>query len=375
MVRYERDAKRCSNAGSTPFVTFYLTCSMLIFLLLRSLKKKEHSDLHLQESTRLLFDEAGRPTWTDPAQPENPPQPSAEVERTSSLDKRLESDITGPSPVPPPPPFSTSQSYYFYKWATLLFVIFVASNYSYIRSLNTLSPSVTTALFSTNPAFVYVLERLALKAPHSGVKMLAVFVACLGVTLTVLGNADAGDVGASSSSISTPSTQELAAAYFLILFSSLTSGLYKIVFFRRFSGYTTDDVAQVLGFVGLVNFTTMWLPLTLMVLYTSSETLTFTPTFFKAQASHASSSLAFNFISNWGLMKTSPLFLALAVMVGIPMTVVYDCGFSGEACALRRWESVAGIGCIIVSFGMVAFKGERGGGSGRGKEKESPGFG
>lgn len=78
------------------------------------------------------------------------------------------------------------------SWATPGFlVLWLACNLAFMLALTMIRATTVTAVFSTNPAFVYVLSVLILKEPHDLARIFAVLLAVAGVYLTTKGAAHA----------------------------------------------------------------------------------------------------------------------------------------------------------------------------------------
>ncbi|XP_022088807.1 solute carrier family 35 member F4-like isoform X2 [Acanthaster planci] len=156
----------------------------------------------------------------------------------------------------------------YFKYIGPFCLCWMVTNYVYIRAVGIITVTDVTALFATNTAFVYICSWIWLKEKFILIPARVLFFRCVG-------NASFGQVS---------------------LFLSLL-GLFNLVFF--------------------------W-PIMLILYLTNVETLDWGNLPVTFLCGGAALTLVFNFLVNFGIAITFPLFIALGTVVGIPLNGVVD---------------------------------------------------
>lgn len=237
--------------------------------------------------------------------------------------------------------------------------LWTGCNYAYIVALARIPPSMVTALFSTAPAFVYLFSTAILGLPHDAVRACAVAIAVGGVVLTSLGAVGEGPFGTGSSKSSTAFSTALGCV--LAVIAAIAAALYKVLFRFCFGQPSPFAVAHFLGVLGCACAVVLWTALLALVLTGTEDT----PPLSNSVAwtwvmVHALAALAFNFLVNWGVVRTYPLFISIGTILGIPLSVLWDCAassFRGEAClTVTSPAPLLGFLAIIVSFILLVVR-------------------
>jgi len=253
------------------------------------------------------------------------------------------------------------------SWAVPGFlVLWLACNLAFLLALTLDRPTTVTAVFSTNPAFVYVMSVCVLKEPHDFARVFAVCLAIGGVYLTTKGaeehdkdgsggdghdDGDDGDDGEQASQVVVGSA----------LVSAALAALYKVLFYFTYGEATPLQVSSFLGKLGVLNLGTGWV--LLMVLWASGyqdmPSAHSHPTAWGLAALYALASVSFNFSINLGVARTYPLFVSLGTVLGIPVAVAADCSllgwFGSKSCRdLLAWPlPSSGYVCVALAFVLL----------------------
>ncbi|XP_071476845.1 solute carrier family 35 member F3-like isoform X1 [Diadema antillarum] len=209
----------------------------------------------------------------------------------------------------------------------------MVTNYMYVYALGVIAAADVTALFSSNTAFIYVFswiwlhERLAL-LPARGVSVL------LSIGGIVLISYADGFLGTTIIGIS------------LSIGSAIGSALYKVLFKRYIGDATGGQVCLFLSLLGIFDLIFLW-PILLTVYYTGFEQWDWTNMPWNYLCGSSALSLAFNFLINFGIAVTFPLFIALGTVVGIPLNAVVDLIFRDRA--FGPWK-IGGTVLIVGGF-------------------------
>ena len=205
-----------------------------------------------------------------------------------------------------------------FRAAMVLYPLWMGANYLYVRALALTSAATATAVFSTTPAVVAVFSRLLLKESFYARKVGAVILAIVGVLCvdlapTVAGTgADviAGDVDTAAA--------DTAVAVGLASVAALCAGSYKVVLRLLLGETSAPPVAVYLSCLGGINFL-FGAPLVLAFHVTGFEVVPPISTLpWAFLIANALLHLVFNFLINFGIAFTSPLFISLGTTSSRP---------------------------------------------------------
>lgn len=222
-------------------------------------------------------------------------------------------------------------------FVSISFTIFLLlANYLYVRALSVISPAEAQAVFSSNSAFVFVLSVLILKDTFITLKIFSVLLAVIRIVLMAYADGFQG-----------PS----AIGILLIIASSFSSALYT-VYLKKFLG-NNATVTQVGFFLSMIGFTNIVIfSLLVPVMCYIEENIYISNTPWDYICGSAALGLIFNFLINFGVCVTFPLFISIGMVLGIPLnalidTLVRDLPFGPY--------KILGALTLILSFIVVAF--------------------
>lgn len=184
-------------------------------------------------------------------------------------------------------------------------LIWVLSNYAYVRGLHFISGSAASAVFSSNTIFVFLLSAVFLGSNPVSFKLISVVLAVFGLFLIAFSD------GFKSSSL---------GGVAMILCSAFFAALFTVTFKRFIGEGTFVQVGLFLSVIGALNTLVFWIFIPIADL--AEEKLDRIPWFFLLGM--AVLNLGFNFLVNFGVAITYPLFIALGMILGIPLNALVD---------------------------------------------------
>ncbi|XP_038049255.1 putative thiamine transporter SLC35F3 [Patiria miniata] len=190
------------------------------------------------------------------------------------------------------------------------------TNYLYVYALGKIAAADVTAIFSSNTAFIYVFswlwlhERLVLLP----VRSVSVLMSIGGMVLVSYADGFKG-------------TTALGVSF--SIGAAIGSAIYKVLFKRFIGDASSGQVSLFLSVLGIFNILCLW-PFIIIFYYTDVETWSFDNIPWDYLCGSAALSVAFNFLINFGIALTYPLFIALGTVVGIPLNAVVDLLFRGK---------------------------------------------
>jgi solute carrier family 35 protein F3/4 len=205
--------------------------------------------------------------------------------------------------------------------------------YAKALALPDFAPADVTALFSSAPAFVFLLSFIILKEKVTALKLLAVPMTVAGVVLFQYADGF--------------STVTLVGSM-LSVGAAIGAATYKTMFKRCVGDAPLGQVALFLTTLGLLNAVFLWI-IFVSLSATGDEPLTKSIPW-KFLFASAILSLMFNFLINFGIAYTYPLFISLGTVVGIPLNAVVDRLFRDITFGVVKTE---GSVFIIVGFLML----------------------
>ena len=217
------------------------------------------------------------------------------------------------------------------RFALPFTLLWVAANYLYVKALGLITATDVTAVFSATPAVVYVLSLLLLKERVSLLRSLSVALAIGGVVLIALAQRVEGiNVG----------------GVVLTLGASLAAASYKVFFKVTLGDARLHTVASLLVLLSSLNIALLW-PIWLALKLTSQEPFAWGTVPWADLCGSAALGLLFNFLVNVGVAYTTPLFVSLGTVVGIPLNAAADAVFRGVAISPMQ---IAGCCLVTLSF-------------------------
>lgn len=222
----------------------------------------------------------------------------------------------------------------FFKIIVTLNIIWLGVNYLYIYGLKFIAASDASAIMVSNVAFVYILS-LILLGERLYVMRVAASVLCIaGVIL--FGYAE-GFKG----------SENMVVGVAMVIASAFGAAVYKVVFKRVIGEGTLGQVSMFLTLLAVANITIMW---TVNIFLHVAEVESFSSSDIPWKDIILSSilGLVFNFLVNFGIAFTYPLFISISMMVGVPVNVGIDALFHGEI-----FTPIRIIAALLVFAGFV----------------------
>ena len=219
----------------------------------------------------------------------------------------------------------------------LFYALWTGANYCYYRALDSNSATIVTALFSSNNMFIYVLSIFILNEIFTWLRMIAVVTAILGILFIALNNKD---------------NKIALLGSVLALFSSIFAAFYKVYFKKIFGDMNVINVCRFLGFIGLFNALFMWV-IILILDELSWEELPREALYewpWDYLVASAVCGLAFDFLINFGIAFTYPLFIALGIIIGIPFNLTIDIVINKIEISIYQ---MVGVVCICAGFMII----------------------
>lgn len=192
-------------------------------------------------------------------------------------------------------------------------LLWMVTNFLYVSALGVIPATDVTALFSSCNAFVYIFSLIWLKEKLAIVKMVAVTTCIGGIVLMAYAE---GFKGPNAVGVTLSAGAAVGAA------------LYKVWFKRIVGDATLGQVSLFLSCLGLLNTVLLW-PIVLIFYYTHYEFFNWGNIPWKFLCGNAVLGLIFNFLINFGIAFTYPLFISLGTVLGIPINALTDFVFRG----------------------------------------------
>jgi len=192
--------------------------------------------------------------------------------------------------------------------SVFFYFLWAIANYCYVKALQYTSVTSVTAIFSITPGIVFVFSIIILRETVTFFRVLAVLFSISGVLCISLagGRMDGkwvGDV--------------------LTVLSSFAAALYKVLFKFIVGDGNTATVSAFLSCIGLFNLLFMWI-IPVILNAVGAESLVFRDIPWDFVIGGAILSLIFNFLINFGIAYTYPLYISLGTILGIPLSAIVD---------------------------------------------------
>ncbi|XP_077990009.1 solute carrier family 35 member F4-like [Glandiceps talaboti] len=187
-------------------------------------------------------------------------------------------------------------------------VCWAACNYMYVYALTVISAADVTALFASNTVFIYILSWIWLSETFTPLKLLATACSISGVVVMAYSE------GFTSSS---------AVGVALSLGAAITSALYKVLFKRFVGDANLGQVSLFLTLLAVFDLFCLW-PIMIVLYFTGVETWDWSDMPWDYLCGSAALQVVYNFLINFGIAFTYPLFIAVGTVLGIPLNTVVD---------------------------------------------------
>ncbi|KAK5650051.1 hypothetical protein RI129_001080 [Pyrocoelia pectoralis] len=220
---------------------------------------------------------------------------------------------------------------------SLFCLLWVITNYMYIRALCILLSTDVMALFATNVSCVYLLSWVILHEQFVGIRIMAVILCDTGIALLaymdgITGSPTLGGV-------------VLAAS------AAASSAVYKVLFKKVIGEATYGQVALFFSLIGMLNAALLW-PFSLGLFLTGVESLHWDRLPWPALLASSILSLIANLLGNFSVALTYDLFVTLGLITSVPVSAALDVVLYG---AHFEGMKLAGMILIAVGFFLVMF--------------------
>ncbi|EDV19364.1 uncharacterized protein TRIADDRAFT_62181 [Trichoplax adhaerens] len=210
-------------------------------------------------------------------------------------------------------------------------ICWIVANFLYIYALGLIQPSDVTAIFSSTSAFVYVFSLIWLKESFMILRAMATAISIVGIVLFAYSDGFG---------------RFQLVGVFLTVGGSIAASLYKVWLKRVVGNASFNQIGFFLSVLGLLNLLLFW-PIILILYYTNAETIDWNNLPITFLCGSAVLGVAFNFLVNFGIAFTFPLFISLGTVIGIPINALVDTIFRQKSFGAIK---IGGSACIIIGF-------------------------
>nr|CAB3266245.1 solute carrier family 35 member F3-like [Phallusia mammillata] len=201
-------------------------------------------------------------------------------------------------------------------------LVWIVTNYLYIFALTYIAATDASAILSSNVAFVYIFSFFLLGERFYFIRIIASLTCIAGVVL--FGYAD----GFSEQS-------NVTTGIIMAIFSALGAAVYKVVFKKVVGNASLGQVSLFLSFLGITNALFLWIVF-LILYFVGLEHIVAAEIPWSYLCGSSALSLVFNFLVNFGIAFTFPLFISIAMMMGIPVNAAVDLFLRGVLFSVLR---------------------------------------
>lgn len=197
----------------------------------------------------------------------------------------------------------------------IFYTLWMSTNYCYLKSLSFMTATIVTALFSSNNLFIYLLSIFILDEIFSYLRMLSIVIGTIGILLCICVSSNNWNVFQSH------------ALLLLPLLSAIFASFYKVLLKKIFCEMNAFKVCEFLFFIGLINVLFAWPIIILLDSYVQSEKLPMESLDrypWLLLIGNACIGLLFDFLINFGICFTYPIFISVGILLGIPLNLFLD---------------------------------------------------
>ncbi|XP_065678037.1 solute carrier family 35 member F4 isoform X1 [Hydra vulgaris] len=229
--------------------------------------------------------------------------------------------------------FCVQRLFYFSLRYTLPFcVLWLLTNYLYYLSLEKLLPGTTTAVFSSSSCFVYIFSLIFLKDSFYVIRLISILLSIGGIVVF-------------SYTLGFGSVNTYGILY--IVLSSIGAASYQVSFKRVIGSPSGCQVALFLTVLGSLCFLLFW-PVVLIIAYYEYEVIEFSKIPWGFLIGTSLFGVVFNFLINFGISLTFPLFISIGALLGIPFNAVVDALFRGSKFGIYEIGAF-----LLIIFGFI----------------------
>ncbi|KAF2075069.1 hypothetical protein CYY_003636 [Polysphondylium violaceum] len=227
-----------------------------------------------------------------------------------------------------------------------LSILFVGLNYIWMSALPMTSVSTSTALYQSATVFVFIFSIFILKEKITILKTIPVVLFIAGVIGITLAD------NQSKSSTDDNQYPNSTLGDVLMLISALLWGFYEVLTTKFFGDANRTVVNTFIGLVGFFNLL-FGIPMIAILHVSGAEPFAWpTVKVFGMLVLNGFLGFGLNYLINWGLTVTSPLFIRSGELMAIPATLFFDIIFKH---VLFPLISLPGFLLIVAGFIMSIF--------------------
>ena len=126
------------------------------------------------------------------------------------------------------------------------------------------------------------------------------------------------------------------------------------MFKRVFGDTSANRVSLFLTILGLFNFLLLWPPFEILY-FTREEAITWSDIPWDFLCGRSILGLIFNFLINFGIAFTFPLFISLGTILGIPLNGIVDSIYRNERLG---WLKIGASFMIVIGFLLMLYPGK-----------------
>jgi len=238
-----------------------------------------------------------------------------------------------------------------WRQAWMLAVVYLAADWVWYLGLPCLSVAMGTVVFSSSPAWVYLISLTM--GQKVQLRKIVALVACLGGVGVIFARKGQDNVSLDQAPV--PMSVEIMGNVF-VLAASFGYAVYQLLFDKTMAQIGTDNIWTINVFVavmGVLNVVLIWPVLFLVSIPGLPASIREVPEIpsraaFTGVMINASLALAFNISFAVATVKMGPFLTSIATVVTIPMTMVVDATLHGD-----HFGCDACVGSLLVLGGFV----------------------
>lgn len=213
-------------------------------------------------------------------------------------------------------------------------ILWILVNYAYLYGLQYIAATDASAIMASNVAFVYILSLFLLKENFYAIRLIASVFCISGILLISYADGFSGGT---------------LIGVLLALGSAIGAAIYKVIFKVLVGEATLGQVSLFLSLLGFSNVIFLWI-LFLILYLTGVDTMVAATIPWMYLCVSAILGVIFNFLVNFGIAFTYPLFISIAMMVGVPLNAAVDVLIKDVT--FNAWRLVGAL-VIIIGFGLM----------------------
>lgn len=221
-------------------------------------------------------------------------------------------------------------------------IIWIGTNYLYIRSLRPLLPGTVTAIFSVSSCFVYILSLIFLRDRFYILRVVAMCLNICGIVL--MGYVEGFGI-----------KNDMYEGIVYVVLAAFGSALYQVLFKCTMADASGSQVALFLTLLGFINIM-VFSPVLFLMDYLSWEEITWETLPWVDLNGTAVLNAIFNYLVNFGISVTFPLFISVGISLGLPINAIADSLFRHEEFGVLK---IVSLFLILAGFLLMLIPSEK----------------